>query len=171
MPCKAGTRASMEASKAAAQRERMLDATDPFQIYWHHLVDRVHGSSAETNPLSDAEQQYWAVGCLIGEVHNGGFDQYFYNSSGATYLAAIDGLQAMSASTSLLLLQKAKKLIFGLGEVPVASYARRTLIATADGALLQQRLDRLDRQFWTDPDELAARSEAFAVTHGLVRRI
>lgn len=161
----------MEASKAAAQRERELDVTDPFRIYWRNLVERVHSSSTETTQLSDVEQQYWAVGCLSGEVYNGGFEQYFHNSSGATYTAAIDGLQAMDATTSLVLLQKAKQMIFGFGEVPLDSYTRRKVIAAAEGAALQQRLDQLDRQFWTDPDELAVRSEAFAVTHGLVRRI
>lgn len=169
MPCKLGTRSKIEASKVAAQRRRELDATDLFGIYWRELVDRVHKSDVGLAQLSDVERQYWAVGCLSGEVYNGGFYQYFDNSSGATYSAAVDGLKAMGAATSLLLLQKAKQTIFGFADVPEESYARRTIQAAAESDSLQQRLDELDKQFWEDPDDLAARSETFAVSHGLVR--
>lgn len=41
LPCRSGTRSRIEASKAAAKRERELDATDPARIYWHKLVDMV----------------------------------------------------------------------------------------------------------------------------------
>jgi hypothetical protein len=121
--------------------------------------------------LSNVEQQYWAVGCLSGEVYNGGFEQYFHNSSGATYPSAIDGLQAMGATTSLLLLQKAKQMIFGFAKVPEESYPRRTILAAAENFSLRNRLNELDEQFWADPDELAARSEAFAVSHRLIRHV
>lgn len=168
MPCKSGTRAQMEASKVAAKRERELDATDPFRIYWRKLVDLVYKSPAGLNALSERELQYWAVGCLSGEVYNGGFDQYFHNSSGSTYAAALGGLDSMGASASLLLLQKAKQIVFGFNEVPEDTTARRTLLESARDESLQQRLDALDTQFWADPDKLAELSEAFAIRHGLV---
>lgn len=169
MPCQSGTRSNIEASKIAAQRARELDASDPFRIYWRDLISRVYKSPAELTQLSDLERQYWAVGCLSGEVYNGGFELYFYNSSGATYSDAVDGLQAMGATTSLLLLQKAKQMIFGFVDVPEESSARRTILAAAESVSLQRRLDELDKQFWEEPDELTVRSEAFAVSHGLVR--
>lgn len=171
MPCKSGTRSNIEASKVAAQRERQRDLTDPFRIYWRELIARVYKSSSELTKLSDTECQYWAVGCLSGEVYNGGFDQYFHNSSGATYCAAVAGLQAMGATKSLLLLQKAKQMIFGFADVPEESYARRTILAAAQSDSLRQRLDEIDKQFWTDPDDLAVRTERFAVVHGLVRLV
>lgn len=171
MPCKSGTRANIEASKVAAQQERERDATDAFRIYWRELIARVYKSSEGLTQLSDVERQYWAVGCLSDEVYNGGFDQYFHNSSGATYSDAVDGLQAMGARTSLLLLQKAKQMIFGFREVPEESIARRTILDAAESDSLQLRLDELDKKFWTDPDELAVRSKAFANTHGLVRPV
>ena len=77
----------------------------------------------------------------------------------------------MSATTSLLLLEKAKQMIFGFADVPEVSYARRTTLAGAQSDSLQLRLDELDKQFWKDPDELAVRSETFAVSHGLVRLV
>lgn len=169
MPCKSGTRSQIEASKDATKRQRELDATDPFRLYWRELVDRVYKSDSGVAHLSDVERQYWAVGCLSGEVYNGGFDQYFHNSSGATYSAAVDGLKAMGATKTLLLLQKAKQMIFGFADVPKESCARRTIQTSVESASLQQRLESLDKQFGEDPDELATRSETFAVNHGLVR--
>lgn len=169
MPCKSGTRSAIEASKVATKRQRELDATDPFRLYWRELVDRVHKSDAGITNLSDVERQYWAVGCLSGEVYNGGFDQYFHNSSGATYSAAVDGLKAMGATTSLLLLQKAKQMIFGFTDVPEETCARRRIQASVESDSLKWRLDELDKQFWEDPDNLATRSEKFAISHWLVR--
>lgn len=171
MPCKLGTRSKIEVSKVAAQRERELDATDPFRLYWRELVDRVYKSGTGLAHFSDVERQYWAVGCLSGEVYNGGFDQYFHNSSGATYSAAVDGLEAMGATASLLLLQQAKQMIFGFANVPEESRARRTNQAAAESNSLQQRLDELDKQFCEDPDDLATRSEKFAISRGLVRAL
>lgn len=171
MPCKSGTRSAIEASKVSMKRQRELDAMDPFRLYWRELVDRVHKSDAGIANLSDVERQYWAVGCLFGEVYNGGFDQYFHNSSGATYSAAVDGLKAMDATMSLLLLEKAKQMIFGFADVPEESCTRRRIQASVDGDSLQQRLDELDKQFWDDPDNLATRSEKFAINHGLVRAV
>lgn len=169
MPCKSGTRANIEASKVFTQRERELDATDPFRIYWRELIDRVYKSPTGLAQLSDVERQYWAVECLSGEVYNGGFEQYFHNSSAATYSTAVDGLEAMGATTSLLVLQRAKQLLFGFEDVPVESYARRTMLAAAQSDAQQEHLDEFDKQFCQDPDELAVRSKAFAVNHGLVR--
>jgi hypothetical protein len=169
MPCKSGKRAEIEAAKVARRRERELDNTDPFRLYWRELVNRVHKSDAGMAGLSDMERQYWAVSCLSGDVYNGGFDQYFHNSSGSTYSDAVDGLMAIGATSSLLLLQEAKKIIFGPADVPVETAARRRMQMAADNDELQQRLDELDNAFWRDADNLATRIENFAITHGLVR--
>ena len=169
MPCRSGTRAQIEASKIAAKSERELDATDPIRIYWRYLVDTVYKTAAGLNALSEHELQYWAVGCLSGEVYNGGFDQYFHNSSASTYHAALRGLEAMGAVGSLLLLQKAKQIVFGFQDVPENTSARRDFLANTSSDSRQQRLDELDRQFWADPDKLAELCEEFAVRHGLVR--
>lgn len=169
MPCKLGTRAEIEAAKVAMKRLCELEDTDPFRLYWLELVNKVYKSDAGIAGLSNVERQYWAVNCLSGEVHNGGFDQYFYNSSGSTYSDAVDGLKAMGATTSLLLLEKAKKMIFGLADVPGETGIRRRIQVAVDSDALQRRLDQLDKKFWGDAGNLATRIENFAISHGLVR--
>lgn len=169
MPCKAGTRANIESSKIAAKRSRELDANDPFRIYWRRLVDVVYETPGGLSSLSELDLQYWGVGCLSGEVYNGGFEQYFNNSSGKTYRSAKRGLEAMGALTSRDLLQSAKQAVFGSGAVPEDTAVRRTVLAAVQSEALQQRLDELDKQFWADPDKLSELSEAFAIRHGLVQ--
>lgn len=169
MPCRSGTRANIESSKIAAKRRREIDASDPFRIYWRQLVDTVYKTPAGLSSLSDLELQYWAVGCLSGEIYNGGFDQYFYNSSGDTYAPAMLGLEAMKALKSRDLLQNAKQAIFGSRAVPDDTGARRTVLVAVQNDALQSELDELDKQFWADPDRLSELSQAFAIRHGLVQ--
>jgi len=169
VPCKTGTRADIEASKIAAKRQRELEATDPFIIYWRELIDRIFKTEAGLDSLSTIERQYWAVGCVSGEVYNGGFEQYFFNSAGSTYLDAVDGLEAMGAEASLRLLQEAKQVVFGIGDVPKDTEARREHLATFEDEVMRDRLDPLDRKFCEDPDKLGKLSEVFAIKHGLVQ--
>jgi hypothetical protein len=51
-----------------------------------------------STPLSDREQVVSNVSRLIDEVNNGGFHQYFYNSSGDHALETARQLRAMGAS-------------------------------------------------------------------------
>ena len=115
MPCKIGTRESIEAAKLYYQRERDLDKIDPFRKLWRELVRRVYETDLGYAGLSDAEKKYFAVGLLEGEVYNGGFDQYFFNSSSDYYSDAEIGLEEMGAVQSLSLLKRAKEIVFGFG--------------------------------------------------------
>ncbi|WP_379655220.1 DUF4375 domain-containing protein [Pseudoxanthomonas sp. UC19_8] len=165
LPCKSGRRASIEASKASHQRERELDATDPSRIYWRSLIARIYGDDGGIERLSDVEKQYWAVGCLADEVYNGGFDQFFFNSSGEHYEWAVVGLESMGATHSLELLKKAKQILFGFGSVPVDTWTRRQRVIQMRPD--DRRLDALDGRFCADPDRLSDRCQAFALHHGL----
>ena len=168
MPCKGGTRASIEASRARATQERERNATDPFRIYWRQLVNRVHQTPSGFAGLSEQERQYFAVACLSGEVYNGGFDQFFSNSSGGLYEYAIRGLSSMGAAQSLELLLKAKQVLFDTADVPEDSAARWQLLESRKSDSQDSHLDQLDKMFWKDPDGLGALSRAFAKRNSLV---
>lgn len=58
-------------------------------------------------PLTPAEQQSIALYGLVGELMNGGFHQYFYNSSGDLAPLAIEELKAVGATESLRILERA----------------------------------------------------------------
>lgn len=168
MPCKNGTRESMEAAKLYYQRERELDKTCPFRKLWRELVHRVHDTNLGYTGLSYAEKKYFAVGLLEGEVYNGGFDQYFHNSSSDYYSDAEVGLEEIGAMQSLSLLRQAKQIVFGDAAIPEDTEQRREILLQRDFDSYAKQLDELDRLFWEDPDELGERSESFARKHALI---
>lgn len=57
--------------------------------------------------LTQPQRHYSAVRVLDAEVRNGGFSQYFFNSSGDEWKSALSGLEAMGSRDRLALLQKA----------------------------------------------------------------
>jgi hypothetical protein len=166
MACKNGTRESMEKSKEYYKKERELDKTCPFRLFWKELVSRVYNESKGFNSLSEEEKIYFSVNCLSGEVYNGGFDQYFSNSAGENYKHAELGLIQLEATNSLRLLRKAKQIVFGSSAVPKEQYLRQ--LAT-DSDEVSTALDELDTEFYKDPDRLAEKLEVYAINNGLVK--
>jgi hypothetical protein len=172
MACKQGIRESMEASRAYYQK---LKEYDPFRALWVSLVER----SADNRALdgwSDEEKTYFCVCLLEGEVCNGGFDQYFSNSSGDYYSLALDGLVKIEATQSIQILREAARVLFG-SSGPPADRSERWRITNsrvrrlADLVTRHHRsaeLERLDKRFWGDPDQIADRLTAYAEEKGLV---
>ncbi len=168
VPCKSGTRESIEAAKQWRKEQRERNRTDPFRMLWRELVHRVHETPGGFTGLSEVERQYFAVGLLDGEVYNGGFDQYFFNSSGSHYKYAALGLEVMGATQALILLQRAKQVLFDFEDVPEGTEQRRRLLQHRASDSRSQRLVELDKQYCEDPDGLSSRSEAYARKHSLV---
>jgi hypothetical protein len=170
MACKQGIRKNIEASKKYYEEQRKYN---PMRELWTSLVMRVHKTEDGFEGLTQDEKIYFAVGVLDGEVYNGGFDQYFWNSSGGLYTWAIDGLLELKARNSLQLLTDAAKLLFD-DDVPEDREARADAIRKIpndDGPAPEwaDRLEEIDRAYCEDPDGLGVRLEAFARERGLVQ--
>jgi hypothetical protein len=171
MPCRGGYRQQIEAGRRRIEEEKKR-RDGPAARFWRSLVHRVHETTEGFGGLTPAEQIYFAVCLLEGEVYNGGFNQYFYNSSADYYARAIDGLTELGAVQSLQLLRDAKGILFGSNPVPPTQSERSaafpdlsdTHTAPPDWS---ERLDDLDRRFWEDPDGLRGRLDRFAAKHGL----
>lgn len=157
----------MEASRRWYREERERDKTDPSRIYWRALVERVYKTEAGFDGLSEAEKKYFAVCCLSGDVYNGGFHQFFFNSAGAHYAYAVAGLEEMEAGESLQLLKKAKQVWFDFSEVPTDARMRRLVLDRNSSRSRDARSDELDKLYWEEPDELDARCERYAQKHKL----
>ena len=165
MPCKNGTRKSMEASKESYRRERELDKTCPYRALWKILCDKVYDKPNGFYELSENERIYFAVNVLSGEVYNGGFEQFFGNSSGEYYAYADLGLMRISASSSLRLLRKAKEIAFGDNKVPDN---QGDLWGVLKKLPDESELDALDTEFYKDDDQLDQKLEKFAIDTGLI---
>jgi hypothetical protein len=172
MACKQGIRKSMDASRAYYES---LKAYDPFRELWKSLVERISNDGSLAK-LSNGEQKYLAVSLLEGEVYNGGFDQYFSNSSGDYYHLAVAGLEELGASNSLTIVKEAGDTVFGRIGPPVDGAARSRIMQSQTHRLSEvlarhrqsSRLERLDKQFWTDPDRLGDRLRAYADEEGFL---
>lgn len=171
MPCKGGYRERIEEGKRQRERNRAYEES-PERQHWLALVDRVHGSPAGFYSLSADEQTYFALRCLIGEVFNGGFHQFFANHSGEYYGVALNGLIELEALQSHRLLTEAKEVIFGLQTVPREFAERNQLLLKVEEndiaySRVASRLEELDKQFWKEPDALSERCSQFAVARQL----
>lgn len=169
MPCKGGYRDSIENGKRFAE-ERKQYLASPQALYWSALVGRVFRTDQGFTGLALAEQYYYAVSVLSAEVYNGGFEQYFGNSSADHYSSACAGLRELGAVHTLALLQEAKGLLFGTQSVPVEQGERQLCMPTyADepDTACEAALDALDSRFYLDTEQLDARLLAYARQHEL----
>jgi hypothetical protein len=171
MPCKGGYRKDIEEGRRRIEEEKKR-RDSPGDRFWRSLVDRVHRTPEGYGGLTEAEQVYFAVCVLEGEVYNGGFEQYFFNSSADYYARAVDGLTEMGAVQSLSLLLEAKQVLFGSTPMPSTESDRfAVLLGIADDAAeapeWAQWLDAVDRRFCEDPDQLTERLARFAEQHSL----
>ena len=165
MACKRGIRQNLEASK---ERYKKQKEHDPIRELWLSLVDRVHKGPEGFAGLTVDEQLYFAVGVLDGEVYNGGFEQFFHNSSGEYFDEAIKGLNLLGAESALLLFQRATGLLFGDGSPSKNRGVRWEQMRSLPDGVTDQlpdwyiELETLDQQYCRDPDNLSAKLEAFA---------
>lgn len=169
MACKQGIRKSIEVSKKYYEE---LKKYDPMRALWESLVNRVYKTEEGFDGLTEDEQMYVAVTVLDGEVNNGGMDQFFFNSSGSYYDTAVNGLIELKATNALRLLTEAGELVFN-GKVSQDREERWEVLKFAyeDGPepAWVQGLERIDGEYWADPDQMGEKLEAFARDRGLVQ--
>lgn len=164
-PCRTGRREAMD---AARKRDQEARERTRFLKLWRSLVRRAHDGDEGITGFSEAEKRFLAVGLLELELYNGGFDQFFFNSSGSHCRRAASGLKEMGALRSLELLRRAQRALFGDMEVPESTAERREFLQKEDSAEVSRELSALDDQYCADPDGLEARMKSYALKHGLI---
>jgi predicted outer membrane lipoprotein len=113
--------------------------------------------------LSPSEAALLDVGMLQAEVNNGGFDQYFGNSSGDRARGALAGLEAIGAEKTAAIARRAMA-VFGSQGPPPARQARWEQMQGWKPEL-EAMLDALDEEFYRDPDPLAELMERHCRAH------
>ncbi|MEN3977295.1 DUF4375 domain-containing protein [Acinetobacter sp. CWB-B33] len=169
MPCKNGIRAAHEHSKQQYERDRLYRQFEEHH-YWVQLVEKVN--QQRWSVLSRQDQHYFVISILIGEVLNGGFEQYFFNSSGDYYTQTKQVLIQYGEEDIFRLLLRAKQLIFTGQAVPVRCEQRRQLLQNIEAEQEQQHdaeLRLLENRFFEKSDRLSALLSKLAVEHHLYR--
>lgn len=127
---------------------------DPYQA-----VSRRIGQVGYDN-LNEVEKCYFSVWWLIAEVDNGGFDQFFFNSTGGYIPEVLAGLRMLGANDSARLLERAVALLPS-ATLPRDDKERRSILkGLSDDA--QKQFDQLDGEFYEYPDNLRDKLESFA---------
>jgi hypothetical protein len=167
MPCKGGYRKNIEAGKRRIEEDKKRRDSPP-ERFWRSLVERVYHTPAGFDGLTRAEQTYYAIRVLRGEVCNGGFQQYFFDSD--HYTLALEGLLEVGATQARTLVLQAKEILFGSQhELPALSARREILLSMLEGnggeSDWSQRLEAVEQRFYEDPDQLDERMGAFARKH------
>jgi|SRR5579862_3769950 len=137
---------------------------NPFFVLYSSLIDQVCNSPGGFEALPEAERVYYALTLFQNEVNNGGFHQFFFNSSGSYYELIENGLISFDEPQTLELLHRAKQTVFPEIPVPVEIEERRESMKDCEPS----KLDELDQQFYRLPDSLSPKLQTFAREKGLV---
>jgi hypothetical protein len=126
-------------------------------------MDFVYGRLKEVgfDRLTQPQQTVYALSILDAEVCNGGFSQYFVNSSGNQASEALRGLELVGAKQTLKIVREAFQQ-FGPNGPPRDRQQRASQLAaltkTQDAAL-----DRLNSEYYKSPDRLKIKLLLFAI--------
>ncbi|GAB2551748.1 hypothetical protein GCM10027085_48930 [Spirosoma aerophilum] len=91
---------------------------------------------------------------LVAEIGNGGFDQYFFNSSGVDCFETLRALRSQGKTKSAEILQQAIDQINPerLSEDQLIDKIRKRQVSELDDEKVNDALSRLDSLFYTEPD-------------------
>jgi hypothetical protein len=110
-----------------------------------------------------AQRAFALVWELESEVNNGGFHQYFFNSSGRHGPEVAAGLDSIGAAKCAELVRQAIDVVGPDFPWPDIGERRRALRTARPE--LEAELDALDNAFYAYPDDLAALLDSYIAQH------
>jgi Domain of unknown function (DUF4375) len=116
----------------------------------------------QTEQFNEAQKVFARVWLLEAEVNNGGFDQFFFNSSGDEAAETPDALDTIGAHQAAELARRANS-VFPDGGPSKDRQARQAQLDSLDSA--NESLSELDAEFYEYPDNLTSLLTAFVKEH------
>ncbi len=120
--------------------------------------------SLSYDALSAAQRVFFLVWELESEVNNGGFWQYFYNSSGKYAPQVVDALTEIGANQCSEIVKQAISLIAMCVEDWSDDAQRKKIIGNLSEDV-KEYLNALDTRFYSYPDDLSSLLAAFVTAH------
>jgi hypothetical protein len=108
--------------------------------------------------LNDRDQLLHAIWHLEGDVNNGGFDQYYFNSGGDQAKIAPSMLRAIGAECMATIVETANAVFGPDGPSPDRNTRQETLAVLTES---DSPWERLDQEFWAYPDDISKLLEEF----------
>jgi len=113
------------------------------------------GNTEYLERLGPEARLVYLLWCFDGEVHNGGFDQLFFNSLGDHCFEILEGLQKLKATNSSALLKKAMRWFPG-SQPSIDRKVRWKQLEPYEGdEKYEASLNELDTEFYKYEDNLA----------------
>ena len=138
-----------------------LTDTNEFVIAMTEHLDKKTQYGDDMSVLSEAERIFYITQTLEMEVSNGGFSQFFYNSSGDFSNELVSAFTAIGANTTASICQKA---IDALGrDIPVDRDDRQEMLDELESDELDEILEECDDAFFAYEDDLNKLNYNFVV--------
>lgn len=122
----------------------VIDRADEHVILYDDRPEEVARSMAQLTP---GQRALLALRWCVGEVYNGGFDQFFTNSAGVLAQEALDGAHRIGAHQTADLLVRAYS-IFPDGVPPLDRHGREDFLHTLSHDERDNHWDGLDSEFY-----------------------
>ena len=113
--------------------------------------------------LSGAERVFVAVWTLEADVNNGGFDQYYLNSSGDHAWFAPQALRAIGAEKTARIVERANAPFGADGPPPDRDSRSAAMVGLAEE--VQELWTDCDQNFYAYPDDLTTLLAAYVRSH------
>lgn len=112
---------------------------------------------------SESQKVFSAIWSVESEVNNGGFSQYFLNTSAETASFVVKALEIVGAPATADICGRAIAVAFPAG-LPETQLAIQAIAATFSDGILGQ-LDSLDQEFFAYPHDLTDLLFAYVAKH------
>jgi Domain of unknown function (DUF4375) len=148
--CGGGEAAETERSTFFVEAPPRITSDTPLEIY-DAMVDRIDfdHEAEELARMTPGQRALYALNAATDEINNGGFSQYYWNSSGALAMPAIGGARLVGAKPYEQLLRGGAAL-FPDGRVPTEHARRQELVDS--GEVPEGKLSALDER-WFQAEE------------------
>ena len=129
-----------------------LTDTNDFVVAMTEHLDNKTQYGEDMSALSEAERIFYITQTLEMEVNNGGFSQFFYNSSGNFSNELVGAFTAIGANATAAICQKAIS-AFGR-DIPVDRDEREEMLDELEGDEFDAILEECDCAFFDYKDNL-----------------
>jgi hypothetical protein len=129
----------------------LTDTTDFVVAMVEHLENKTQYGE-DMSVLSEAERIFYITQSLEMEVNNGGFSQFFYNTSGNFSNELVNAFTAIGANATAVICQKAVA-AFGR-DIPVDKDEREEMLDELESEEIDEILEECDDAFYEYEDNL-----------------
>jgi hypothetical protein len=126
-------------------------------------AETAYGRGDDFRGQSTPQKVFSAIWALEAEVNNGGFSQYFYNSSNETAGFVVEALETIGAPQTAAICREAISAAFPAGLPATFEETRNAAADFPDD--VDAKLDALDQQFYRYPHPLTDLLFAFVAQH------